>query len=70
MMEIYSSNTSEIIRQDFLRFSRRGSAAQAGIETDAAKVEDKLRESLDQYRAEMAKDNGMGSYGTYKCPIF
>ena len=69
MMEIYSSNTSDIIRQDFMRFSRRP-AAEASIEKDVAKAEEKVRESLDQYRAEMARDNGMGSYGTYKCPIF
>jgi hypothetical protein len=69
-MEIYSRDTSEIIRQDFMRFSRRNRTAEVDNKKDAAKFEDQMRESLDQYRSEMANDNGLGSYGTYKCPIF
>lgn len=69
-MEIYSRNTSEIIRQDFMRFARPGRAAEVRTDKEPGKVEEKLRESLDQYRAEMANDNGMGDFGTYKCPIF
>jgi hypothetical protein len=70
MMEIYSSNTSEIIRHDFMRFNRRSGSADVRTEKETRSSEAKMRESLDQYRAEMANDDGKGSYGTYKCPIF
>lgn len=69
-MEKYSCNTSEIIRHDFTRFTRRASAIKTRPEKDAVSSEDKIKESLDQHRAERANDNGMGSYATYKCPIF
>ena len=67
-MEVYSSNTSDVIRDDFLKFSRRGAAVPA--KKEKSKVEDNLRKSLDELRAEMSNDNGRGSYGSYKCPIF
>lgn len=67
-MEVYSSNTSDVVRGDFLKFSRRGASAPAKKEMEKNEV--KLRKSLEELRAEMAKDDGRGSYSTYKCPIF
>jgi hypothetical protein len=70
-MEVYSSNTSEVIRHDFLKYQRRTSASRPQSNPDiTVRPDDKIRESFDRARAEMADDNGRGSYATYKCPIF
>ena len=69
MMEVYSRNTSDIIRYDFLRFNRKTSVQKKRTEAEES-FEKKINESLEQKRDEMANDDGLGSYGQYKCPIF
>jgi hypothetical protein len=73
MMNLYTSNTSEIIRNDFLRFSgstRKTSARkQMALDADAG-VEATTAPSLDDLRAEMAEDDGQGSFASYKSSIF
>jgi hypothetical protein len=70
MIEIYSRYTSDVIRHDFLKFDRPNSAAKTSNQKDPVAIDEKIRESFEQARAEMANDNGLGSYGTYKCPIY
>lgn len=69
-METYSSDVSYIIRQDFLRFS---------VETPTPKIsraqakiarEKRIEADLEASRREMMNDDGLGSIGRYKCPIF
>jgi hypothetical protein len=69
-MEVYSSNTSDIIRYDFVKFSKPRSAGRTRVEEEARKVDSDVKDSLKQLRTEMENDNGLGSYGSYKCPIF
>jgi hypothetical protein len=67
-MEIYTSDTSNIIRQDFMRFS---SAERRLRQQQKAKAAEKRNvASLERLRDEMTRDDGLGSYGSYKCPIF
>ena len=56
MMEIYSSNTSEIVRYDFLKYSRRRSETHRKAETEEG-VSEEIRRSFDEYRAGMANDD-------------
>jgi len=74
MMNIYTSNTSDIIRNDFLKFSGGNGAGTARrrvrFETELPAVEPPFTGSLDDVRAEMADDDGQGSFASYKCPIF
>ena len=67
-MQTHSRNTSDIIRYDIVKFSRRD--AVTNVNTDTPKAEDKVSKALEEYRAELVNDDGRGSYGTYKCPIF
>ena len=67
-MEVFSSNTADVIRYDFVKFNR--SAAAAAAKKEERKQDAEVRESLEQLRAEMENDNGLGSYGSYKCPLF
>lgn len=67
-MQTHSRNTSDIIRYDFLKFSRRDAVRK--VSTDTSKVEDKVPNALEEYRAELVNDDGRSSYGAYKCPIF
>ena len=74
MMNIYTSNTSDIIRNDFLRFSSstpgvRGKK-RVHFDAEAPAVEPPFSGSLDDIRAEMANDDGMNSFASYKCPVF
>ncbi|HTH51556.1 MAG TPA: hypothetical protein VL501_06470 [Pyrinomonadaceae bacterium] len=68
MMNTYTSNTSDIIRQDFLRFSAGTptvrSRRRVNFEADAPA--EPFTGSLDELRAEMANDDGQGSYASYK----
>lgn len=68
-MEVYSTNTSEIIRNDFTKYQKRRSSVGVA-KPDNKESEAELRRSLDQLRSEMADDDGRSSFGTYKCPIF
>lgn len=70
-MQTYSRNTSDIIRYDFVKFTRR--VPRKGPEegnTEIPKADDQLSKDLEEYRAGLANDDGRGSYGSYKCPIF
>ena len=66
-MEIYTSHASYIIRQDFMRFSTEDRSKK-----QRRKRADKQRysASLERLRERMAADDGLGSFGSYKCPIF
>lgn len=66
-MEIYTSDTSYIIRQDFMRFSTDDRTRK-----QRQKLADKKRytASLERLRERMSNDDGLGSFGSYKCPIF
>lgn len=66
-MEMYTSDTSYIIRQDFMRFS-----TEDRLKKQWRKRADKRRHeaSLERLREQMTKDDGLGSFGSYKCPIF
>jgi hypothetical protein len=74
MMNTYTSNTSDIIRNDFLRFSSSTpgvrSTRRVRFEADVATVEMPFTGSLEELRAEMAKDDGTGSLASYKSPQF
>jgi|GEM_PF-5469617 len=74
MMNIYTSNTADIIRNDFLKFSGGSSVAatrrRVRFETELPAVEPPFAGSLDDVRAEMADDDGQGSFASYKSPIF
>lgn len=74
MMNTYTSNTSDIIRNDFLRFSSSAAASPArrrvGLDADAPAVEPAFAGSLEEIRAEMANDDGSGSLSMYKSPVF
>ena len=74
MMNIYTSNTSDIIRNDFLRFSSNTPGArsrrQVHFDTEIPAVETPFTGSLDEIRAEMANDDGSGSFASYKSPLF
>ena len=73
MINTYTSNTSDIIRNDFLRFSSGTAATPArrrvGLDADGAVVESTFTGSLDEVRAEMANDDGSGSFASYKSSI-
>ena len=74
MMNTYTSNTSDIIRNDFLRFSSSTPGARSrrrvSFDADGATVEQPFTGSLDELRAEMASDDGQGSFASYKSPLF
>jgi hypothetical protein len=74
MMNTYTSNTSDIIRNDFLRFSSKALGRRAKqrvpFDADATVIEPPFTGSLDEIRAEMANDDGTDSFGSYKCPVF
>jgi len=74
MMNVYTSNTSEIIRNDFLKFSSStpGSKVRRLVhfDADSPAVETNFTGSLDDLRAEMANDDGTGSFASYKSSIF
>ena len=74
MMNTYTRNTSEIIRNDFMRFSSGTPVSRArrrsGFDVDIPAVEAPFRGSLEDVRAEMADDDGSGSFASYKSPIF
>ena len=70
MMDVFSRNTSDVIRYDFIKYNRRKCARDDATKKDTLDHEEYLRRSLEQFRSEMANDDGRGSYGTYKCPIF
>lgn len=69
-MNSYTSNASDIIRQDFLRFSTAEPAMRSrrrvSFEADGPAAEPVLTGSLDELRQEMANDDGCGSYASYK----
>ena len=69
-METYSSDTSYIIRHDFMRFSTDVRTTK-GLKTKK-KINPKKRFEigLEVTRDEMAHDDGRGTLGRYKCPIF
>jgi hypothetical protein len=73
MINIYTSNTSEIIRNDFLRFSSSTAATRptrrVHFDADAPAVESPFTGSLDDLRADMADDDGSGSFASYKSPL-
>ena len=69
-MEVHSSNTADVIRYDFIKFTRSAKAARVRAKKEEINQELDTRESLEQLRAEMENDNGLGSYGSYKCPVF
>jgi hypothetical protein len=70
MMNTYTTNTSDLIRQDFLRFSAGEPAQRARrrvmLDADAPVAEPSITGSLDELRSEMANDDGLGSYASYK----
>jgi hypothetical protein len=68
-MDIYSRNTSDMIRYDFIKFTRREKDTMPKV-TETPKADDKVSRALEEYRAQLANDDGRGSYGSYKCPIF
>jgi hypothetical protein len=68
-MEPYSSEASYIIRQDFLRFSSERRTSKVKKE-EKAPSEKLIETALEATRKAMAHDDGMGSLGRYKCPIF
>lgn len=73
MMNTYTSNTSDIIRNDFLRFSSNTPGARTRrrvFDADATPVETPFTGSLEELRAEIANDDGMGSFASYKSPQF
>ena len=74
MMNIYTSGTSEIIRNDFLRFSSNTPGVRTKrrvlFDTEAPAVEAPFTGSLEDIRAEMANDDGQGSLASYKSPLF
>jgi hypothetical protein len=73
MINIYTSNTSEIIRNDFLRFSSSAASTKptrrVHFDADAPVVEPPFTGSLDDLRADMANDDGLGSFASYKSPV-
>ncbi len=74
MINTYTRDTSGIIRNDFLRFSSGTAAAparrQVGLDADGQMVEHAETGSLEDLRAEMANDDGLGSFASYKSPVF
>lgn len=74
MMNIYTSGTSEIIRNDFLRFSSNTPGVRTKrrvlFDADAPALEPPFTGALDEIRAEMANDDGQGSFASYKSPLF
>lgn len=74
MMNIYTSNTSDIIRNDFLKFSSGAAGPRSRrpvlFDADAPAIETPFSGSLDDIRAELADDDGTGSFGSYKSPLF
>ena len=68
-MEVYSRKTAGVIANDFLKFDRRRKAP-SRANNAAPRSDEAATRLLEQHRAEMANDDGRGSYGTYKCPIF
>ena len=69
-MQVYSSNTSDMIRYDFVKFSTPNSATGAAPKKVEQISDANIKESIEQRRVEMENDNGLGSYGSYKCPLF
>ena len=74
MMSSYTSNTSDIIRHDFLRFSSGTPLARtrrrSTFDTEVPAVETPFTGSLDDLRTEIANDDGSGSFASYKSPVF
>lgn len=68
MMERYSENVEEVSGLDSSEFDQADVSlrpAQSSMPSRGS-----LRRSLELYRAEMSNDDGRGSFGMYKCPIF
>ena len=72
-MNTYTSNTSDIIRNDFLRFSSNTpstrSQRRVHFDTETSVAEACFSGSLDELRDEMANDDGSGSFASYKSPF-
>ena len=69
-METHSSDTSYIIRHDFMRFSMDIRTTKGKKEETNRDSENHLEAGLEAARNEMTSDDGLGSLGKYKCPIF
>jgi hypothetical protein len=68
-MDIYTSDTSYIIRHDFMRFSSESRRRDARATSEMADQKT-VASALEKLRREMTEDDGRSSFGTYKCPIF
>ncbi len=58
-----------MVRDDFIKFARRDVDTRPDV-SDDAKAEDEVSKALEEHRAQLANDDGRGSFGSYKCPIF
>ena len=67
-MDIYTSDTAYIIRQD-MQFSDKSGRERARVRK--ARLDRKAGDaSLERVWQKMTEDDGRSSFGTYKCPIF
>jgi hypothetical protein len=69
-MEIYTSEASYIVRQDFMRFTTPEPRIRRTGRKELPVTKKDQAASLERLREAVAKDDGLGSYGSYKCPIF
>ena len=69
-METYSSDTSYIIRHDFMRFSTDVRTTKGEKAKKKINPKKRIEGGLQAFRNEMINDDGRGTLGRYKCPIF
>ena len=68
-METHTKDASYIVH-DFTRFSTKAPRPLRTGRKEKVTAENCHAASLDRLRQDMTHDDGLGSYGSYKCPIF